>query len=87
MTTNPLGWNCAETTLSQGNIEAAISLEPRKKARDEESTEGEDTTEPTRIKQLVDWELVLTADHVHAFHFQEIMDDERWRTALPKLPR
>ena len=28
--------------------------------------EEEATDEPTRIRQLVDWELVLTADHVHS---------------------
>lgn len=41
------------------------------------------TDEPTRIRQLVNWELVLTADHVHT----SIRDlsDERWQAALPLL--
>src|SRR5215211_831019 len=45
---------------------------------DEESTD-----EPTRIRQLVDWELVLAADHVHS----AIRDlpSGRWRAALPVL--
>ena len=39
--------------------------------------------EPSRIKQLVDWELVLTADHVHsALHD---MAGPRWSSALPFL--
>lgn len=39
--------------------------------------------EPTRIKQWVDWELVLAADHVHS----AIRDltDEHWISALPLL--
>jgi hypothetical protein len=45
--------------------------------------DAEDIEEPTRIKQLVDWELVLAADHVHS----AIRDltDETWRAALPAL--
>ena len=41
------------------------------------------TDEPTRIKQLVDCELVLAADHVHS----ALRDfaDERWTPALPLL--
>lgn len=48
---------------------------------------GEDDSssadEPTRIKQLVDWELALAADHVHsALHD---LADEHWTSALPLL--
>ncbi|TAG45114.1 MAG: hypothetical protein EAZ30_16260 [Betaproteobacteria bacterium] len=45
--------------------------------------EQENSDEPTRIKQLVDWEIVLAADHVHS----AIRDlaDERWISALPHL--
>lgn len=43
----------------------------------------EKTEEPTRIKQLVDWELVLAADHVHS-SLNDLMD-EHWRSALPML--
>lgn len=39
--------------------------------------------EPSRIKQLVDWELVLAADHVHST-LRELAD-EPWRSALPLL--
>lgn len=38
---------------------------------------------PTRIKQLVDWELVLAADHVHAA--LPDLADEQWTSALPLL--
>ncbi len=39
--------------------------------------------EPTRIKQLVDWELVLAADHVHSA--LRDLADEHWTLALPLL--
>ncbi len=45
--------------------------------------EEESTDEPSRIKQLVDWELVLAADHVHSA-FRDLAD-ERWAPALPQL--
>lgn len=41
------------------------------------------TDEPPRIKQLVDWELVLAADHVHST--LRDLADERWKSALPHL--
>lgn len=41
------------------------------------------TDEPTRIKQLVDWELVLAADHVHSA--LRDLADEHWVSALPQL--
>ncbi|NEU95660.1 anti-phage defense-associated sirtuin Dsr1 [Bradyrhizobium uaiense] len=45
-------------------------------------SEEEATDEPTRIRQLVDWELVLTADHVHS----SIRDlSETWRAVLSLL--
>jgi len=46
---------------------------------DEETSTGE----PTRIKQLVDWELVLTADHVHSA--LRDLADEHWTPVLPQL--
>lgn len=41
------------------------------------------TDEPSRIKQLVDWELVLAADHVHSTLCD--IADEPWKSALPHL--
>jgi hypothetical protein len=45
--------------------------------------EEESTEEPTRIRQLVDWELVLAADHVYSS--LRDLADKRWRAALPVL--
>lgn len=45
--------------------------------------DDESTDEPTRIKQLVDWELVLSADHVQST--LRDLTDERWKKALPSL--
>ena len=41
------------------------------------------TDEPTRIRQLVDWELALAADHVHST--LRDLTDEPWKSALPHL--
>lgn len=41
------------------------------------------TDEPTRIKQLVDWELALAADHVHSA--LRDLDDGLWTSVLPHL--
>lgn len=46
-------------------------------------TEEESKDEPTHIKQLVNWELVLAANHVHSF--LRDLKDERWQTVLPTL--
>jgi len=47
------------------------------------SDEEENAEEPTRIKQLVDWEVVLAADHVQSA--LRDLADERWISALPQL--
>ena len=41
------------------------------------------TDEPTRIKQLVDWELALAADHVHST--LRDLAGEPWESALPHM--
>ncbi len=41
------------------------------------------TDEPTRIKQLVDWELVLASNHVHSA--LRDLAGEHWTSALPLL--
>ncbi|EPH0498105.1 SIR2 family protein [Enterobacter asburiae] len=41
------------------------------------------TDELSRLKQLVDWELVLAADHVHST--LRDLADESWKSALPHL--
>lgn len=45
--------------------------------------ESDSSEEPKRIRQLVDWELVLVADHVHSA-LRDLSSDT-WRAALPKL--
>lgn len=45
--------------------------------------ESDPSEEPKRIRQLVDWELVLVADHVHSA-LRDLSSDT-WRAALPKL--
>ena len=45
--------------------------------------ESDPSEEPTRIRQLVDWDLVLVADHVRSA--LRYLSSEAWRAALPKL--
>lgn len=45
--------------------------------------EEESADAPTRLRQLVDWELVLAADHVHSA--LRDLAGEHWTTALPQL--
>lgn len=45
--------------------------------------ESDPSETPKRIRQLVDWELVLVADHVHSA-LRDLSSDA-WRAALPKL--
>ena len=45
--------------------------------------ESKITDEPTRLRQLVDWDLVLAADHVHSM-LRDLADDD-WESALPSL--
>ncbi len=45
--------------------------------------ETENTDDPTRLRQLVDWELVLNADHAHSA-LSDLADDH-WTSALPQL--
>lgn len=47
------------------------------------SDDSASTDEPTRIKQLVGWELVLAANHVHSA--LRDLADERWPSVLPLL--
>ena len=40
--------------------------------------------EPERMRDIVEWEIVLSTKYVHST-VQELPHDERWRTALPEL--
>ncbi|MGO9374345.1 MAG: anti-phage defense-associated sirtuin Dsr1 [Syntrophobacteraceae bacterium] len=44
----------------------------------------EETGDPERLKQLVDWELVLATDHVYS-SIRDMADADDWRDALPVL--
>ena len=44
----------------------------------------DESREPERIKDLVEWEIVLPTDHVHS-SVQDLPKDERWIAALPEL--
>ena len=44
----------------------------------------EDNNEPAHIRQLVDWDIVLSASHVH-MTLHGLKGNERWGTALPTL--
>ncbi|MGH9641461.1 MAG: anti-phage defense-associated sirtuin Dsr1 [Terriglobales bacterium] len=46
--------------------------------------EGVEEREPARTKELVDWEVVLSADHVHS-SLSDLVKEERWAAALPDL--
>lgn len=43
-----------------------------------------ETEEPERLRQCIDWELVLAVDHVHSF-LEDLSDVESWHGALPVL--
>lgn len=45
--------------------------------------ESENNNEPTRLRQLVDWDLVLAADHAHST--LRDLGDEKWGEVLPSL--
>ncbi|MCK0713924.1 anti-phage defense-associated sirtuin Dsr1 [Chromohalobacter sarecensis] len=47
-------------------------------------TKDRDGEEPTRIRDLVEWELVLSTDHVHS-GLGDLSKDERWTAVLPEL--
>lgn len=70
------------TTL---RLELRELLEPLVALKKPFRWDGDDvrTDEPTQISQLVDWELVLAADHVHSA-LRDIAD-EHWVSALPHL--
>ncbi|HBN9625210.1 TPA: SIR2 family protein [Pseudomonas aeruginosa] len=47
-------------------------------------TEEGESREPKRIKDLVEWEIVLSTDHVHS-SLRDLPRDDRWDAALPEL--
>jgi hypothetical protein len=67
-------------------LELREMLTPRVSLREPFRLPAEDgeSQEPERIKDLVEWELVLSTDHVHS-SLRDLPKDERWTAALPEL--
>lgn len=67
-------------------LELREMLTPRVSLREPFRWPAEDgeAREPERIKELVEWEIVLSADHVHS-SLRDLPSDERWDGALPEL--
>lgn len=63
-------------------------LSPRVQLREPfqgwEDTEDGDPVEPTKITDIVNWEIVLNADHVHSA-LRDVAEDPQWQEALPDL--
>ena len=51
---------------------------------DGDEAEGEPEGEPERMRDIVEWEIVLSTKYVHST-VQNLSEDECWRTALPEL--
>jgi hypothetical protein len=71
------------TTL---RLELRETLTPRVSLREpfRWPPEKGENREPDRIKELVEWEIVLSTDHVHS-SLRDLAKDERWTAALPEL--
>lgn len=67
-------------------LELREMLTPRVSLREPFRWPAEDgeAREPERIKELVEWEIVLSTDHVHS-SLRDLPRDERWDAALPAL--
>ncbi len=67
-------------------LELREMLTPRVSLREPFRWPAEDgeACEPERIKELVEWEIVLSTDHVHS-SLRDLPRDERWDAALPEL--
>jgi hypothetical protein len=61
-------------------------LTPRVSLREPFSWPDDDreSPEPARIKDLVEWEIVLSTNHVHS-SLRDLPKDEHWAAALPEL--
>jgi hypothetical protein len=71
------------TTTLRLELRELLSPKVTLKQRFRWGDEEEGTNEPTRIEQLVDWELVLAAEQIHSS--LRNLADEHWRSVLPSL--
>ena len=71
------------TTL---RLELRETLTPRVSLRESFRwpAEESDDSKPERIKDLVEWEIVLSSDHVHS-SLRDMPKDKHWTAALPEL--
>jgi hypothetical protein len=67
-------------------LELREILTPRVSMREPFSWPDDDRkcSEPERIKDLVEWEIVLSTDHVH-YSLRELSKEENWNADLPEL--
>jgi hypothetical protein len=67
-------------------LELREALTPRVALREPFRLEREDgeSREPVRIRELVEWEIVLSTEHVHS-SLRDLPKDGRWTAALPEL--
>jgi len=67
-------------------LELRETLAPRVSMREpfRWAPDDEGGPEPERIKELVEWEIVLSTDHVHS-GLRDMPRDEGWTMALPEL--
>jgi hypothetical protein len=67
-------------------LELREMLTPRVSLREPFRWPAEDgeAREPERIQELVQWEIVLSVNHVHS-SLRDLPKDERWDAALPEL--
>lgn len=67
-------------------LELRDSLTPRVSLREpfRGTAQEEDASESDRLKALVDWEIVLSTDHVHSV-FRDHEKNPKWAEALPDL--
>lgn len=56
----------------------------REKLRDFEEEEEAESDEPKQVKDLVEWEIVFSTDHLHST-LETYLKDSRWCMALPGL--
>jgi len=47
-------------------------------------TEDGEASKQERIKELVEWEIVLSTDHIHS-SLRDLLRNERWKATLPEL--
>ncbi len=78
-------FNCEGLTTTS-RLELREILTPRVMLRDPIRWPGDhdDESEPQRLKDLVEWEVVLSTDHVHS-SLRDLKEEQLWAEVLPDL--